>query len=179
MRRIGWWLLLLAGAVASACQGTKAVPEGSAGSSGSVGNGGSAESSGNGGQLLLGISGSLGTGGVQIIDAPSEAGRAPVDLSTVVAPLVRCHGMDGTGGQAGQAGNGNQASGGEATRVAPEGGAGWDDDCAPPPSQCADNWTLVYFDQGECVEQRCTWQKLSLTCVDGCGNGGCSRNITR
>ena len=175
MRRIGPWLLSLGCVVAGACQGREVLREGGVRPSDGAGNGGSEESSGNRGQLLPGISGSVGSGGVQVIDAPSEAGRPPVDLSTVVAPLVRCHGVDGAGGQAG---NGNQASGGEATRAAPEGGAGWDDDCAPPPSQCADNWTLVYFDQGECVEQRCTWQKQSLSCENGCEAGGCSRNIT-
>ena len=178
MRRIGWCLLLLAGAVAGACQGAKAVPDGSTasggsgGSSGSPGKGGSAESFGSGGQPLLGFGASLSVAG---IGAQSAGGRAAVDLSTVVAPLVRCHGADGTGGQAG---NGDPASGGEASGGAPEGGAHWDDDCAPPPSQCADNLTLVYFDQGECVAQRCTWQKVSLTCRNLCQGTGCQDSIT-
>lgn len=168
MRRIGWWLGVAA-TLASACQSTKTAPDEGAASSGSAGKGGSAQSSGSGGQLSLGVSGSLGFGA-----ASSDGGRAPVDLSAVVAPVVRCHGADGT---AGQAGNANQAGAGEAGAGA-EGGAPWDDDCAPPPSRCVDDLTLVYFDQGECSEQRCTWQKMSLTCQNRCQDTGCQDSIT-
>lgn len=172
MRRVGWCLLFLASVVASACEGTTALSGGSAGSSGRAGNGGNAGSSGGGGQPVLSIGGSPSNG----IGAQSDGGRTAVDLSTVLAPLVRCHGMAGTGGQAG---NGNLANGGDATgEVTEGGGAPWDDDCAPPPSQCVDGLTLVYFDQGECVGQRCTWQKLSLMCQNQCQRTGCQDSIT-
>ncbi|HEX2869927.1 MAG TPA: hypothetical protein VHP33_01700 [Polyangiaceae bacterium] len=171
MRRIGWWLLAAA-TLASACQDSKTAPDEGAAANGSAGKGGSAESSGGGGQLSLGVSGSLATAGIGA--AASNAGRPPVDLSTVVAPLVRCHGEDGAGGQVGDA---SRASAGEAGAPA-EGGARWDDDCAPPPSRCVDDLTLVYFDQGECSQQRCTWQKMSLTCQNRCQDTGCQDSIT-
>jgi hypothetical protein len=41
--------------------------------------------------------------------------------------------------------------------------------CASPPSQCAESWWLVYYDNGRCVAGWCMWD----TGFVDCGEGSC------
>lgn len=105
---------------------------------------------------------------------PAAGGRPPADLGSVEAPLVHCHSEGTAGAPSGSAGANDS---GEAP-LPGAAGAPSDDDCSPPPSRCVDELTLVYFDQGECVASRCTWQKKSLLCQNQCFDKGCQDSIT-
>ena len=127
-----------------------------------------AASAGSPGGLELGVGGVAGSG------AAPGGGRPAVDLSSVQTPIVRCAAI-AAGGAA------NDAAGGAAGSVEAEldtGGAAWDETCAPPPSTCLGEVTLVYFDEGECVEGFCEWHKRSLDCISSCLSGGCQDSIT-
>ncbi|HXK17134.1 MAG TPA: hypothetical protein VNG33_05010 [Polyangiaceae bacterium] len=167
-----WWCLVVAIAVASACQadheGEQAGSSVAAQAGASASNAGT--SAGSAGRPLLAVGGTFGEP-IQ----PTGASGAP-DLSGVVTPLIRCH-ADVVGGQNG---GGEPAAGGagQAKVAPPVGGAPFDDVCSPPPSVCLDDLTLVYFDQGECVAGRCEWVKQSLTCRNLCRATGCQDSIT-
>src|SRR5688572_12097774 len=149
MRRLTSWLRLSGLAVAigllasSACNDGDSRVTRSAGGAGrqAAGSGGSSAGSGE----VIVISG--GTGG-----STSSAG-AP-SLESIVAPLVLCG-----SGEGGAAGQGDAGAAG-----APH----HDDTCAPPPSQCADMNTLVYFTDGSCVNGKCQWSKETRWCQDFC-----------
>jgi len=48
--------------------------------------------------------------------------------------------------------------------------------CAPPPSSCADQHWIVYYDDGQCVKNQCTWTTQFFNCRgdDPCYGGGCN-----
>jgi hypothetical protein len=47
------------------------------------------------------------------------------------------------------------------------------DDCAFPPSACADSHWLVYYVNGACALGHCQWQKRYFYCDQSCSVGGC------
>lgn len=118
----------------------------------------------------------LGVGGGAAGSAAAPGGGRPtVDLSSVEMPVVRCTSI--AAGGATEADAGGAAGSGESDRPS-AGGAAWDETCAPPPSTCVGDLTLVYFDEGECVDGFCDWQKRSLDCISSCLTGGCQDSIT-
>jgi len=47
--------------------------------------------------------------------------------------------------------------------------------CAPPPSSCADQHWIVYYDDGQCVNNQCEWTTKFFDCHgnDRCEQGRC------
>ncbi len=135
-----------------------------AGQAGSMASAGSTH-----GLELDGVGGTAGTGAVP------GGGRPSVDLSSVQMPVVRCAAV-AAGGAATESAGG--AAGGAESEMPSSGGAAWDETCAPPASTCLGDITLVYFDEGECVDGLCEWQKKSLDCMNSCQSGGCQDSIT-
>ena len=91
----------------------------------------------------------------------------PVPPEAGPPPLIRC-GAHASGGAAGSAG----AAGAHSA-----GGSDGDPDaaaeCAPPPSYCADDLFLIYYENGRCEEGVCQWDQVPYECpfqclVDGC-----------
>jgi hypothetical protein len=166
MQKLGWYLValcMLAGACEKNERDEAAVSVPLAGQAGTVASGGST------GGLALGVGGSI-TG----IGAEPNGGRPPVDLSGVPMPVVRCAATAAGGAPEDSAGG---AAGSPETKPG-AGGAAWDETCAPPPSTCIGDITLVYFDEGECVAGVCEWHKRSLDCLSSCQSGGCQDSIT-
>jgi hypothetical protein len=50
--------------------------------------------------------------------------------------------------------------------------------CPPPPSVCADMYSLVYYDNGQCVSGQCVWEKRSMSCPLLCEYGVCNAMTT-
>jgi hypothetical protein len=50
--------------------------------------------------------------------------------------------------------------------------------CSPPASVCADDYWLVYYDNGQCVSGQCTWQTPQHYCDYGCIDGACRSRPT-
>lgn len=48
--------------------------------------------------------------------------------------------------------------------------------CSMPPSVCANDWWLVYYDHGQCVSGLCAWSKHFREC--NCYKGACTGVIT-
>lgn len=165
MQKLGWYLVafcMLAGACEKNERDGASVPM--AGQAGTMASAGSP----NGVELNVGGSGAAS-------GAAPSGGRPPVDLSSVPTPVVLC-GAIAAGGAA-EAGAGGAAGSAE-SELAGAGGAAWDETCAPPPSTCVGDITLVYFDAGECVDGFCEWHKRSLDCLNSCLTGGCQDSIT-
>ncbi|HEY3233653.1 MAG TPA: hypothetical protein VGJ84_02985 [Polyangiaceae bacterium] len=129
--------------------------------------------------------GSLGSGGSSggadassALEASSAAGASSTagasSALSVEPPLVLCGanaGASGAGGvenSAGAAGS-SQTAGAAGARVP-------DDSCAPPASVCGDSATLIYYENGVCVDGRCVWDQRRLQC--SCYAGGCYRVLT-
>jgi len=52
------------------------------------------------------------------------------------------------------------------------------DECASPPSVCADDGRLVYYSSGVCVAGACRWTAYTLDCPIGCSRGSCASPTT-
>jgi hypothetical protein len=50
--------------------------------------------------------------------------------------------------------------------------------CQLPPSTCLDDWYLVYYTGGDCVDGTCRFTTNLLYCPSTCMNGGCSGGFT-
>jgi hypothetical protein len=167
MQKLGWRLMALCMLV-GACEkdeptGAKAPPVPAGGDAGAPGSAGSQHG------IELGIGGGP-------VDTGATGGHPGVDLGRVPMPVVRCGDLGAGGAVEGDAGS--SAGGGQSGETMSAGGAPWDETCAPPPSTCLDNVTLVYFDEGECLSGSCDWHKRSLDCLGSCVDGGCQDSIT-
>jgi hypothetical protein len=58
----------------------------------------------------------------------------------------------------------------------PDAEAPYQDSCAIPPSTCADNHWLAYFDDGRCVNGTCELIAKYHYCTVGCSEGSCQSN---
>ena len=58
------------------------------------------------------------------------------------------------------------------------GAGGADEDCAFPPSVCADDRRLAYYSSGVCVAGRCRWTVEMLECPGRCSRGSCAPPTT-
>ena len=163
MQKLGWYLVAFC-MLAGACEKSEA----SDATVSMAGHAGTMASAGSPPGLELDVGGT-GSG------AASSGGRPAVDLSSVQMPVVRCAPLAAGGAAADSAAG---AAGSAESDVASAGGAAWDEACAPPPSTCLGNLPLVYFDEGECLEGFCDWQKKSLDCNNSCLAGGCQDSIT-
>jgi hypothetical protein len=90
-----------------------------------------------------------GSGNVEVLVPSAGAGGLPAQ------PVVAC----------GQAGGDSAGAG------------GMNEECAAPPSACADNQRLVYS-SGVCVAGACTWTVETLFCPGACYNGACGDSFT-
>lgn len=167
MQKRGWYLVAFC-VLAGACEKNEQQDDASVPVAGQAGTMASAGSSNGPGPIAV--------GGVAGIGAAPSGGRSSVDLSSVQMPVVRCAAM--AAGGAGEDSAGGAAGSAASEMASGAGGAAWDETCAPPRSTCLRDITLVYFDEGECVEGFCEWQKRSLDCISSCFKGGCQDSIT-
>jgi hypothetical protein len=128
-----------------------------------------------------GFSGSPQTAGDAATDAqpdapwwnPTDAQPIPTTPPPIDAgdpPVVTC------GSDAGSDAGEDADAGAPSVYVGP--GTG---ECGFPPSLCADDHWLVYYDYGVCVGSLCQWEKKYLYCSEGCSGGffgECNTSIT-
>jgi hypothetical protein len=159
VNRLGWLGAgLAAWAAALGCDNGSAVPPGSSEGPSGRASGGASSDGAVTSQFWGGGSYSGGSGG-------ADAGKVMVDR-----PLVLCGqtagGAAGYGAETGSAG------------IGASGAPPWDDTCSLPPSRCADESTLVYYQSGTCMAGHCVWTIESVPCPYGCYQGGCVCNCT-
>jgi hypothetical protein len=126
---------------------------------------------GAGGQVA-GNGGSTSAGGGLVMPMAGTGGSPSAE--SIEPPLVLCN--SGEGGAAG-----SPAQGGASSDDDDGGAAGTparDDACVPPPSQCADQNTLVFFTDGACRDGLCEWNKTLLSCFGLCSGNGCTGGLT-
>jgi hypothetical protein len=51
-------------------------------------------------------------------------------------------------------------------------------ECSLPPSACLDQWYLLYYTGGDCVDGTCHFTTNLMWCPDTCQNGGCLPGFT-
>ena len=50
--------------------------------------------------------------------------------------------------------------------------------CELPPSTCLDQWYLLYYTGGDCVDGTCQFTTNLMYCPDTCQSGGCLPGFT-
>jgi len=123
------------------------------GTVGTAGKASKASTAGTAGELNGGLQ--VGTGGVGIVVpeiSVAGAGGLPAQ------PTIDC----------GQAGGDSAGAGGVNSA----------EECASPPSVCADNRRLAYYSSGVCVAGVCRWTVETLYCSGGCARGSCEPPTT-
>jgi hypothetical protein len=172
MRRVLILVSALAAGLGSGCGQTEHDPHQQGGDGGATA--GSAQNGGAGGAMLSAVGGtgvfvsggSAGAGGPMVPDETGMGGSSSISVPS--PPVVHCSDVGGAGGS-GEAGAATGEAGGEAS---------WDDTCAPPPSQCANNLDLVYYSDGACSKGRCVWTATVTHCEQLCSVNGCETSIT-
>jgi hypothetical protein len=117
-----------------------------------------------GGNASAGTAGRPGAAGAPsvVIEVPElggteNAGSASAGAGGLPAqPTINC----------GQAGGENAGAGGA------------DEECALPPSVCADSSRLAYYSSGACVGGTCRWTVETLECPGRCSRGSCAPPTT-
>jgi hypothetical protein len=51
-------------------------------------------------------------------------------------------------------------------------------ECELPPSTCLDQWYLLYYTGGDCVDGTCQFTTNLMYCPDTCQSGGCLPGFT-
>jgi hypothetical protein len=51
-------------------------------------------------------------------------------------------------------------------------------DCQLPPSTCLDQWYLLYYTGGDCVDGTCQFTTNLMYCPETCQSGGCLPGFT-
>jgi hypothetical protein len=121
-----------------------------------------------------------------LISSPPLLPSPPPDPPDAAPPpIVECgaHGSGGAAGSSGAAGSAGEAGSAGAAGSDPGASGTGDPDaaaeCAPPPSYCADDLYLVYYENGRCVAGVCQWDQVFYECPYQCLVDGCTYNGTR